>query len=220
MDPDERLTEQLRGELRRLLAEMRLEPELREDLKAQLLATPASRWPRWLRTRTGTMRRGLLAGVAGVAAAGIAAAVVIPLLPPAPAGSTTRETLAVLPPGVSAGNGAALAPATCQNAAIRLTANPAQATLVQGKTALFAVQESGGDCYKLAESTSGPSAAAVSLQSGIPFATTNAGPLFEVYWTGDLSNESSRAVSPGTYKVVVSVPSSRARTTITVTVSK
>ena len=76
MDPDDRLTEKLGEELRRSMAEIRLHHEFREELKGRLLATPPSRWRRWLNSWPALARhRGALGGIA---VAAIAAAVLVP----------------------------------------------------------------------------------------------------------------------------------------------
>ncbi|MGC1183940.1 MAG: hypothetical protein WBA31_02160 [Candidatus Dormiibacterota bacterium] len=219
MDPNERLTEQLRGELRRSLAEMRLDPEFRRTLQDQLLATPTRRWPRWLGGGAGLARRGVLAGIAGVAVAGLAAAVVVPLVGQHPAPSRSRQYLALAPDLRAGGShSAAAAPATCGSAALRLTVAPTRATLATGRSTRISVYETHGVCAPQV-SVTGPAAAAVTVQSlpqsqgdasGLPEAT------FEIMWTGHTTK--GRALPPGRYRVTVTVLSSKAVATATITV--
>src|ERR1019366_4987667 len=172
MDPDDRLIEELGGELRRSLAEMRLHSEFREELKHRMLTTPPSRWRRWLGAWPPIARhRGALVGVA---AAAIALAVVLPLAASqnnqAPRG---RQYLVMIPPPASGGGShpaeaAPGIPASCGAgaiqgaAAIQLTVTPAQATLRPGQSARFTVSETGVACPPAATIT-GPSAAGLSI---------------------------------------------------------
>jgi hypothetical protein len=222
MDPDERLTELLRGELRRSLAEMRLNPELRQQLKVQLLATPASRWPGWLRTRTGGLRRSVLTGVAGLAVAGLAAAVVLPLVGQHPSASSSRQYLAVGPPGVRAGgsHAAVVAPASCGSGSLRLEVAPGQISLAQGQAGQFSITELHGACAPTV-SVTGPAAAVLTIQSRSPSPGNSAGLVkanYTVTWTGH--TRSGGADPAGKYQVTVSVPASHALATATITVRR
>jgi hypothetical protein len=222
MDPDERLTELLRGELRRSLAEMRLDPELRQQLKVQLLATPASRWPGWLRTRTGGLRRSVLTGVAGLAVAGLAAAVVLPLVGQHPSASSSRQYLAVVPPGVSAGgsHSAAVAPASCGSGSLRLHVAPRQISLAQGQAGQLSINELHGACAPTV-SVTGPVAAVLTVRSRSPSSSNPGGVIeakYTITWTGH--TRSGGTDPPGKYQVTVSVPASHALATATITVRR
>ncbi|HVC24005.1 MAG TPA: hypothetical protein VNH82_11380 [Candidatus Dormibacteraeota bacterium] len=219
MDPNERLTEQLRGELRRSLAQMRLDPELRRALKSQLLATPATRWPRWLGGGGGLARHGVLVGVAGVAAAGLAAAVIVPLVGQHPAPSSSRQYF-TLAPRVNAGgpHSAAAAPASCGSAALRLTVTPARATLARGRSTRISIDETHGVCAPRV-SVTGPAAVTVTVQSGVHSQGEASGvpeATFEIIWTGHTTK--GGALPPGRYRVTVTVPSSEAVASATITV--
>jgi hypothetical protein len=222
MDPDKRLTELLRGELHRSLAEMRLNPELRQELKVQMLASPASRWPGWLRTRTGGLRRSLLTGVAGLAVAGLAAAVVLPLVGQHPPASSTRQYLAVLPPGVSAGgsHAAVVAPASCGSGSLRLEVAPGQISLAQGQAGQLSIKELHGACAPTV-SVTGPAAAVLTVQSRTPSPSNPGGVIeanYTITWTGH--TRSGGAAPPGKYLVTVSVPASHVLATATITVRR
>jgi len=233
MDPDDRLTEELGEELRRSMAEMRLHPEFRADLKGRLLAAPEIRWRRWLSSWPAVARhRGALATVV---VAAIAAAVVIPLATsPHSQLSTGRSYLVIVPPAVSGGHAADAAPAICPSGNVQLSVSPAQAALAPGQRATFVVSETGSSC-PLTATVRGPSAAGLSImaipqRSPEPLGPANA--MYQLLWTGRTTTSGSGSgtasgagakgaaeLSPGTYTVTLSVPSSRARASISITIS-
>jgi hypothetical protein len=233
MDPDDRLTGELGEELRRSLAEMRLHPEFRKELKGRLLATPESRWQRWWGSWPALARhRG---AVAGVAAAAIAAAVLVPLAAlnhPQP--SSGRQYLVFIAPGGSGAHAADAAPLTCHSGTVHLTVAPTQATLAPGQSATFEVSETGSSC-PLGASVSGPSKASISINP-VPSHSSAAGGVTksdsEVIWSGRSITAGSASggsggssangtgkLAAGTYTVTVSVQSSSARASISITIS-
>ncbi len=240
MDPDDRLIEELGGELRRSLAEMRLHSEFREELKHRMLATPPRRWRRWLGAWPPiAQHRGALVGVA---VAAIALAVVLPLAASqnnqAPRG---RQYLVMIPPPVNGGGAhaaevAPVIPASCGAAAIQLTVTPAQATLRPGQSARFTVSETGVACPPAATIT-GPSAAGLSIAAvPQPPSSGNSAPVkgsYEVTWTGKsigvlrgtklatpAASRTAARLSAGAYEVILRVPHSSARVSIEITISK
>ncbi|MGC2192443.1 MAG: hypothetical protein WA751_08935 [Candidatus Dormiibacterota bacterium] len=233
MDPDDRLTEELAEELRRSLAEMRLHPEFREELKGRLLATPESRWQRWWSAWPAlTRHRG---AAAGVAVAVIAAAVLVPLAAlnhSQP--STVRQFQVTIPPGVSGAHAADAAPLTCHSGTVHLTVAPGQATLAPGQSATFAVSVTGSSC-PLGASVTGPSKASISIRP-VPSPSSAAGGVakadFEVIWSGrsiaigpasggsvGSGSSGTGKLAAGTYTVTVSVPPSSARASISITIN-
>ncbi|HEY6537609.1 MAG TPA: hypothetical protein VI138_01045 [Candidatus Dormibacteraeota bacterium] len=221
MDSDDRLIEELRGELHRSLSAVRLEHGQREALKRRLLATGGPRWPRWRGILSGRPGRGALAGMTGVAAAfAIAAAVFIPLATtPHPANSSPRLGLALQPPSGIAGSGhAAVAAPGCPARRPNLAASPSQAQLGPGQSVRFTVQVAAG--CALSASVTGPGPAAVTVR---PLATPSregrSGISFLVTWIGRTRvGSDGRPVASGTYRITLAVGSARERETITVTV--
>ncbi|HUY09394.1 MAG TPA: hypothetical protein VMW80_08090 [Candidatus Dormibacteraeota bacterium] len=227
MDPDDRLTEELGEELRRSLAEMRLPSEFREELKGRLLATPESRWRRWLGTWPAlAQRRGALVGVA---AAVIALAVLIPLTAFHHSPTfTDRQYLELVPPGVSGPHAADAAPATCHGGTVRLSVVPSQATLAPGQSATFEVSVTGSSC-PLGATVTGPSKARLMITRLATPSSNSSGVLraeYQVTWTGQSTSPSGSSskgtgkLAPGSYTVTLSAPPSSARASISVTISQ
>ncbi|HVB13249.1 MAG TPA: hypothetical protein VNH38_00615 [Candidatus Dormibacteraeota bacterium] len=234
MDSDDRLTEELGEELRRSLAEMRLHPEFRQELKGRLLATPVSRWRRWLGAWPVLARHP--GALAGIAVAAIVVGVAIPLAAAlhSPA-SSGRSYLVIISPELGAGGSkaAAAAPAICAGGTVHLSVSPTQATLAPGQSAQFQAAESGSACA-LSATVTGPSAAGLSIKQR-PASSSNASgvarTVYQVSWTGrpyaagkgtaltapSGSRETGR-LSPGTYKVTLSVPTTTATANIVITI--
>lgn len=233
MDYDDRLKEKLGQELRSSLSQMRLAPEFREELKRRMLTSRSTPWQRWLDLRAPSTRH--RRAVAGFAVAALTAAVVIPLVAVhVSEPSTTRQYLALVPPGVSSSHAKVAAPATCHSAGVQLSVVPTlQVTLTQGQSKTFTVHVTGSSC-PLAASVTGPSTVGLSL-TRLPQVSSSArtlrGELFRVTWTGRTiasraaAGASSGANSPGTgalaagtYTVTLSVPPSEVRAVISITV--
>lgn len=234
MDPDDRLIQRLAEELRQSATAMRLHPEFRAELKARMLATPNSRWHRWLGGWTATTwGRGALAGVA---LAAVALAVAIPLAVSRPGTSHSAVSLELVPraaaPGVAPGVEAA--PALCAARSVKLSATPTHATLVPGQRADFSISEIGADC-KLTATVTGPTKAGLTVKSSSP--TPNAGGLavaqadFQLVWSGTraAAKSGTAATSPGTpgksplpagsYVITVTVPHTSASVSVEITVT-
>jgi hypothetical protein len=234
MDPDDRLTEKLGEELRRSMAEIRLHHEFREELKGRLLATPPSRWRRWLNSWPALARhRGALAGIA---VAAIAAAVLVPLATFHPAHTSRgRQYLELVPPGVSGAHAAAAAPATCHSGTVHLQVATVRVILTTGQSDTVEVRVTGSSC-PLGASVTGPSRAGISIKP-VPESSSNpAGVAQEAYqliWTGKSaaappriggasgsSPKGTTGLSAGTYTVILSVPPASARVAISFTIRK
>jgi hypothetical protein len=233
MDPDERLIERLAEELRLSTAGMRLHPELRAELKQRLLATPSSRWRRWLAGwPVSSWGRGALAGVA---LAAVALAVGVPLALTRPGGSHSAVSLELVPrANRGAAPGAEAAPANCAAKPAKVSLTPTHATLAPGQQADFAVSEVGADC-DLTATVSGPSKAGVTVESISPtpnpsgLAVTQA--QFELVWSGKRAadNSGTAASSPGTpgnsplpagaYVITVTVAHTSVHTSVEITVT-
>jgi hypothetical protein len=233
MDPNDRLIQRLAQELRQSTAAMRLRPESRADLKARMLATPDSRWHRWLGGWTATSwGRGALAGVA---LAAVALAVAIPLAVSRPSGSRSAVSLELIPktnhevaPGVEA------APSTCTARSVKLAATPSHAALAPGQQADFSISEIGAAC-DLTATVKGPSKAGLTVEPSSP--TPNAGGLavaqadFQLVWSGTraAAKSGTAATSPGTpgnrplpagsYVITVTVPHTSASVSVEITVT-
>ena len=233
MDPDDRLIERLAEELRHSTAEMRLRPELRAELKNRMLATPASRWHRWLvGWPAASWGRGALVGAA---LAAVALAVAIPLAISRPGPSHSAVSLELVP-RVTGGPapGAEAAPATCTASSASLTVAPTHATLAPGQQAEFSVSEMGANC-DLTATVRGPSKAGLTVESISP--TPNAGGLavtqadFKIVWSGHraAANSGTAVSSPGTpgksplpagaYVITVTIAHTSASASVTITVS-
>jgi hypothetical protein len=226
MDPDDRLTEELGEELRRSLAAMRLHAEFREELKGRLLATPESRWRRWLGTWPArAQRRGALVGVA---AAAIVLAVLIPLAALHHSATfTNRQYLELVPPGVSGPHAADAAPATCHSGTVHLSVVPNQATLSPGQSATFEVSVRGSSC-PLGATVTGPSKAHLLITRLAPPASSSSGVLgakYQITWTGQTTSPSGSTsngtgkLAAGNYTVTLSASPSSSRASISVRIS-
>ncbi|MGA8206588.1 MAG: hypothetical protein WB801_07515 [Candidatus Dormiibacterota bacterium] len=234
MDPDERLIERLADELRQSAATMRLHPEFRAELKTRMLATPSSRWHRWLGGWTATnWGRGALAGVA---LAAVALAVAIPLAVSGPATSHSAVSLELVPraaaPGVAPGFEAA--PARCGARSVKLSATPTHATLAPGQQADFSISEIGSTC-KLTATATGPTKAGLTVESSSPTpihgALAVAQADFQLVWSGTraVARSGTAAASPGTpgrsplpagsYLITVTVPHTSASVSVEITVT-
>jgi hypothetical protein len=232
MDPDDRLIERLAEELRQSTAAMRLHPEFRAELKNRMLATPASRWRRWLGgSPAASWGRGALVGAA---LAAVALAVAIPLAVSRPGPSHSAVSLELVPRASrGAIPGAEAAPATCAVGSAKLTATPIHATLGPGQQADFSISEIGADCDVTA-TVSGPAKAGITVES--ISATPNAGGLegtqaeFELVWSGDrAAAKSGPGSSPGTpgkrplpagaYVITVTIAHTSAHASVEVTVT-
>lgn len=233
MDPDDRLIRRLAEELRQSTAAMRLRPESRAELKARMLATPDSRWHRWLGGWTATSwGRGALAGVA---LAAVALAVAIPLAVSRPGGSRSAVSLELVPkanPGVAPGVEAA--PSTCAARSVSLSVTPPNATLAPGHKADFSISEIGAAC-DLTATAKGPSKAGFTVKSihlplnagGLAVAQAN----FLLVWSGTraAAKSGTAASTPGTpgrsrlpagsYVITVTVPHTDARASVEITVT-
>jgi len=228
MDPDDRLTEEIRGELHRSLTEMRMRPEFREQLKGKLVETPEPWWRRrWLGSWPAAARHP--GALAGVAVAAVALAVAIPLLTfhAAPT-SGGRQYLVLIPPGPSRDHAALAAPATCPSGTVHLAVVPVRATLTSGQSAIFKVSVTGSSC-SLGATITGPSKAAVSI-SRLPTKTAlpdgMVGAEYQVIWTGKSavpsgsSSEGAGKLAPGGYTLTLNVPPSQARASISIQIIK
>ncbi|MFZ0996092.1 MAG: hypothetical protein ACLQVK_01955 [Acidimicrobiales bacterium] len=233
MDPDDLLIERLAEEMHRSTAAMRLHPELRAELKNRMLATPASRWRRWLGgLPAASWGRG---AVVGAAFAAVALAVAIPLALSHPGTSHSAVSLELVPKANSgAFPGAEAAPATCAASSAKLSVTPTHATLAPGQQAKFSVSEIGADC-DLTVTVGGPSKAGMTVESISPsptpggLAVTQAD--FELVWSGKraAANSGTAASSPGTpgksplpaghYVITVTVAHSSAAASVGITVS-
>jgi hypothetical protein len=234
MDPNDRLIERLAEELRQSAAAMHLHPEFRAELKARMLATPNSRWRRWLGGWTATTwGRGALGGVA---LAAIALAVAIPLAVSRPGTSHSAVSLELVPraaaPGVAPGFEAA--PARCGARSVKLSATPTHAVLAPGQQADFSIAESGADC-KLTATVTGPTKAGLTVESSSP--TPNSERLsiaqadFQLVWSGTraAARSGTEATTPGTpgktplpagsYLITVTVPHTSASVSVEITVT-
>jgi|GEM_PF-5114158 len=233
MDPDDRLIERLAQELRRSTAAMQLHPELRAELKNLMLATPTSRWRRWLGGWPVTSwGRGALTGVA---LAAVALAVGIPLALTRPGPSRSAVSLELVPRASrGALPGAEAAPATCAAGSAKLSVTPSHTALAPGQQAEFSVSEIGADC-DLTATVSGPAKAGITVET--ISTTPNAGGSavtqaeFELVWSGNraVANSGTATISPGTpgksplpagtYMITVTVAHTSAHTSVEVTVS-
>ncbi|HVC38561.1 MAG TPA: hypothetical protein VNH20_01130 [Candidatus Dormibacteraeota bacterium] len=232
MDPDDRLTDQVREELRRSLSEMRLHPEFREELKGRLLATPARGWRRWVAAWPAVSHHP--GAVAGVALAAIVVAVGLPLAAVLHQHSTTspRYLVTISPRlGAGANRAAVAAPATCSGKTVHLSVSPARATLAAGQGVQFEVTETGAACL-LDATVAGPSAAGLSIvPTSLSSATPN-GASFRVSWSGrpaataagtkssvSAGSGPGRQLAPGVYRVTVSAAPSGPRVIISITIT-
>jgi hypothetical protein len=230
MDPDERLIGTLGAELHRSLAEMHLDPAARERLQHRLASATSLPW--WQRSpwvpATGWRR----AAAAGIAACAVAAAVATPLLTAhrsSPRGAP--QYLVVIPPRAGANRvpSGTAAPATCSNAPPRLSVTPRQVTLSPAQQADFYVTEIGGACVPTV-TVSGPSRAslAVTLRpyERLPSVAAGTSASYLLTWAGEGISAGAapgavpgRALKPGSYRVTLEIPGTRARASISIRVS-
>jgi hypothetical protein len=231
MDPNDRLIEELGVELRRSLAEVRLSSELRQELRGRLLATRVPWWRHWSpRIPDGS---GARASLAGLAAAAVALAVLIPLATsPRPQPNRTQQTLVVIPPSAGSAHSAVLAPSLCLAAATTITVSPSRVTLAPGQTAQFNVLEVGPPCVPSVTVT-GPSTAALSVKvmapgPGSPSPTLQS-TSYLITWEGRSGHGGSSSptnstgtspLAPGSYRLTVSIPHTTVRASLEITIRK
>ena len=202
MDPDERLIGTLGAELHRSLAEMHLDPAARERLQHRLASATSLPW--WQRSpwvpATGWRR----AAAAGIAACAVAAAVATPLLTAhrsSPRGAP--QYLVVIPPRAGANRvpSGTAAPATCSNAPPRLSVTPRQVSRASLAVTLRPYERlpsvAGGTSASYLLTWAGEGISAGAAPGAVP----------------------GRALKPGSYRVTLEIPGTRARASISIRVS-